>query len=47
MMELDEKDHAILRTLQRDGSLNAAAVGKAVGLTQPSAWRRIITTPLS
>ena len=41
MMELDEKDHGIIRALLRDGSMNAGAVGKAVGLTQPSAWRRI------
>lgn len=40
-MELDEKDRGILRVLQRDGGLNAGEVGKAVGLTQPAAWRRI------
>jgi len=41
MMELDEKDRAILRALRADGGMNAAAVGKLVGLTQPAAWRRI------
>jgi len=41
MMELDEKDRAIISALQQDGGLNAGAVGKAVGMTQPAAWRRI------
>ncbi len=41
MMELDEKDHAILAALKKDGSLNAGEVGRLVGLTQPSAWRRV------
>lgn len=41
MIELDEKDHGIIRALQKDGSLNASALGKAVGLTQPAAWRRL------
>ncbi|PLS22185.1 Lrp/AsnC family transcriptional regulator [Neptunicoccus cionae] len=41
MMDLDDTDRAILRTLQKDGSLNAAAVAKRVGLSQPACWRRI------
>jgi len=41
MMALDEKDRAILQALRGDGGMNAAAVGKLVGLTQPAAWRRI------
>ncbi|MBV1864276.1 MAG: Lrp/AsnC family transcriptional regulator [Rhodobacteraceae bacterium] len=41
MMDLDDTDRAILRALQKDGSLSAAAVGKRVGLSQPACWRRI------
>mgnify|MGYP001628275461 CR=1 FL=1 len=41
MMDLDDTDRAILRALQKDGSLNAAAVAKRVGLSQPACWRRI------
>jgi DNA-binding Lrp family transcriptional regulator len=41
MIDLDDKDRAILRILQKDGSLNAAAVAKRVGLSQPACWRRI------
>ena len=41
MIDLDDTDRAILRSLQKDGSLNAAAVAKAVGLSQPACWRRI------
>ena len=41
MMDLDDVDRAILRTLQKDGSLSAAAVGKRVDLSQPACWRRI------
>ncbi|GGA22801.1 Lrp/AsnC family transcriptional regulator [Neptunicoccus cionae] len=41
MMDLDDTDRAILRSLQKDGSLNAAAVAKRVGLSQPACWRRI------
>lgn len=41
MIDLDDTDRAILRTLQKDGSLNAAAVAKIVGLSQPACWRRI------
>ena len=32
---------AILRLLAADATLPAAEVGRAVGLTQPAAWRRI------
>jgi Lrp/AsnC family leucine-responsive transcriptional regulator len=32
---------AILRALSRDATLGAGAVGRAVGLSQPAAWRRI------
>ncbi len=41
MMDLDDTDRAILRALQKDGALSAAAVGKRVGMSQPACWRRI------
>jgi len=41
MIDLDDTDRAILRTLQNDGSLNTRAVAKVVGLSQPACWRRI------
>lgn len=41
MIDLDEIDRSILRTLQLDGRLNAKEVGLMVGLSQPAAWRRI------
>ncbi len=41
MIDLDDTDRAILRTLQADGSLSAAALAKRVGLSQPAAWRRV------
>lgn len=37
----DGTDLAILRLLARDATLGAAEVGRAVGLTQPAAWRRV------
>lgn len=41
MTELDPTDHAILRALVGDATLNAGAVGTLVGLSQPATWRRI------
>jgi DNA-binding Lrp family transcriptional regulator len=41
MIDLDTTDRAILRLLAADATLSAGAVGRAVGLTQPAAWRRI------
>ena len=41
MIDLDDTDRAILRTLQNDGSLNTRAVAKVVGLSQPACWRRM------
>ena len=41
MMDLDETDWAILRCLAADAGQGAGAVGRAVGLSQPAAWRRI------
>jgi len=38
---LDEADRAILRALQQDATLSSAALGQAVGLSQPVAWRRV------
>ncbi|SPJ25742.1 Lrp/AsnC family transcriptional regulator [Palleronia abyssalis] len=40
-MTLDEADRAILRALQQDATLSSAALGQAVGLSQPVAWRRV------
>ena len=37
----DATDIAILKLLARNAELSAAEVGRAVGLTQPAAWRRI------
>jgi DNA-binding Lrp family transcriptional regulator len=41
MIQLDEIDRHLLRELQRDGSQSAGALGRALGLSQPAAWRRI------
>jgi len=41
MIDLDATDRAILRLLAQDATRSAGAVGRAVGLTQPAAWRRI------
>ena len=41
MIELDDTDRAILRALARDATLGAGALGRAVGLSQPAAWRRL------
>jgi Lrp/AsnC family leucine-responsive transcriptional regulator len=41
VIDLDDTDRAILRTLLADGGKNAKQVGAAVGLSQPAAWRRI------
>ncbi len=40
-VDLDDTDRAILRALLADDSLSAKAIGDAVGLSQPAAWRRI------
>jgi len=37
----DATDLAILRLVARDATLSAAEIGRAVGLTQPAAWRRL------
>ncbi|WP_045389288.1 Lrp/AsnC family transcriptional regulator [Falsirhodobacter sp. alg1] len=41
MIDLDETDRAILRSLAADATLSAGALGRRVGLSQPAAWRRI------
>ncbi|UWR69194.1 Lrp/AsnC family transcriptional regulator [Phaeobacter inhibens] len=41
MIPLDEIDHAFLRALSRDATQTAGALGRALGLSQPAAWRRI------
>lgn len=41
MIALDDIDRAILRLLVADANQGAGAIGRAVGLSQPAAWRRI------
>ena len=41
MIDLDDIDRAILRALVEDGTLNAGALGRRLGLSQPAAWRRV------
>ncbi len=38
---LDDLDRALLRLLVADASQPAAALGRALGLSQPATWRRI------
>lgn len=40
--DLDKTDLRILDALQRDACLSAAEVGEKVGVTGPTAWRRIL-----
>ncbi|MBY5933030.1 Lrp/AsnC family transcriptional regulator [Tateyamaria omphalii] len=41
MIDLDATDFAILRLLAEEAGQGAGAVGRACGLSQPAAWRRI------
>ncbi len=41
MIEMDDTDRAILRALAADALANAGEIGRALGLSQASAWRRI------
>lgn len=41
MIALDDTDRSILRRLAANAEQSAAEIGRAVGLTQPAAWRRI------
>ncbi|TFL17864.1 Lrp/AsnC family transcriptional regulator [Jannaschia formosa] len=38
---MDDLDRAILKVVQANASLSAGAVGRAVGLSQAAAWRRL------
>ena len=38
---LDDLDRKIIRLLQSDASLSAAAIGEQIGLSQSPCWRRI------
>ncbi|SFJ52407.1 Lrp/AsnC family transcriptional regulator [Jannaschia pohangensis] len=38
---IDDTDRAILRVVQANARLSAGAVGRAVDLSQPAAWRRL------
>jgi DNA-binding Lrp family transcriptional regulator len=40
--ELDKTDLRILDVLQRDASLSTAQIAERVGVTAPTAWRRIL-----
>lgn len=41
MIALDDIDRALLAALARDATQGAGALGRALGLSQPAAWRRI------
>ena len=41
MMDLDTTDRALLRALRADATQTAAELGRALGLSQPVAWRRV------
>ena len=41
MIALDDTDRAILRALVADATQGAGALGRALGLSQPAAWRRV------
>jgi DNA-binding Lrp family transcriptional regulator len=41
VIDLDDTDRAILRALVADATRSAGAIGRALGLSQPAAWRRI------
>jgi Lrp/AsnC family transcriptional regulator len=40
-IEIDRIDREILRLLQQDAELSAAAIGEQIGLSQSPCWRRI------
>jgi Lrp/AsnC family transcriptional regulator len=40
-IEIDRIDREILRLLQQDSELSAAAIGEQIGLSQSPCWRRI------
>ena len=41
MIDLDEIDHQLIRSLARDATQSASALGRRYGLSQPATWRRI------
>jgi len=41
VIDIDDTDRAILRLLASDATQGAGAIGRACGLSQPAAWRRI------
>lgn len=41
MIDLDDTDRALLRLLAQDAARGAGAMGRALGISQPAAWRRI------
>lgn len=41
MIALDETDRALLRALAQDAGQSAGALARRLGLSQPTAWRRI------
>lgn len=41
MIALDDTDRAILKALVADATQSAGAIGRALGVSQPAAWRRI------
>jgi Lrp/AsnC family transcriptional regulator, leucine-responsive regulatory protein len=41
VIDLDDLDRAILRLLSQDGTAGAGEIGRALGLSQPAAWRRV------
>lgn len=41
MIDLDDIDRQLLRTLAQDATQSAGALGRRFGLSQPATWRRI------
>jgi Lrp/AsnC family leucine-responsive transcriptional regulator len=41
VIDLDDLDRAILRALAAEGGLSAGELGRRLGMSQPSAWRRV------
>jgi Lrp/AsnC family leucine-responsive transcriptional regulator len=41
MIDLDETDRALLRALALDSTQSAGALGRRLGLSQPTTWRRL------
>lgn len=41
MIDLDDTDRAMIRAVAADATINAGALGRQLGLSQPAAWRRL------